>query len=460
MIEPTRIQRLNDRAERGGDFVLYWMQQSQRASFNPALEYAVREANGRDLPVAVVFGVMDDYPEANARHYAFMLQGLQDVGRRLANRRIAFAVRHGAPEKIALDLARDAALLVCDRGYLRHQRKWRENVAGSAPCPVVQIEGDVVVPVDVASDKSEFAARTLRPKILRHRDDYLRSLDDSEVTRDGLGLMLGSDVDLSDISRLLARLDIDHTVGPVKRFTGGTGEARRRLAEFLRNRLPGYGDGRNEPGDWQCSFMSAYLHFGQISPVELARRVQETQGGSRNDRGTYLEELIVRRELAINFVHFAPSYDSYDALPEWARRTLSDHARDRRARIYGREDLEAAETHDPNWNAAMREMVHTGFMHNYMRMYWAKKILEWSATPEQAFATALALNNKYFLDGRDPNSYANVAWCFGLHDRAWTERPVFGKIRYMNDKGLLRKFDMDRYIEAVDRLVAAEKDPD
>ena len=459
MIEPTRVQRLNDRAERGGAFVLYWMQQSQRGSFNPALEYAVREANGRDLPVAVIFGLMDDYPEANARHYGFMLQGLKDVARGLADRRVAFAVRRSAPHEIALDLARDAALLVCDRGYLRHQKSWRDTVAQGAACPVVQVEGDVVVPVEVASDKSEFAARTLRPKILRHRDDYMRPLGDGEVIRDGRDLGLAGDVDLSDIDRVLTQLNIDHGVKPVRRFLGGTGEARKRLTEFLENRFRGYGDGRNEPGDWQCSFMSVYLHFGQISPVEVACAAQEAPNGSGQDRAAYLEELIVRRELAVNFVHFDPGYDSYGALPAWARRTLMEHAADPRAHVYDREELAAAETHDPYWNAAMREMVHTGFMHNYMRMYWAKKILEWSATPERAFATALSLNNKYFLDGRDPNSYANVAWCFGLHDRAWTERAVFGKIRYMNDRGLTRKFDMDRYIEAVDRLVAAENDP-
>ena len=185
--------------------------------------------------------------------------------------------------------------------------------------------------------------------------------------------------------------------------------------------------------------------------------VRDRSAGASADRSAYLEELIVRRELAINFVHFGQNYDSYACLPEWTHATLDAHRGDRRPEIYDRAKLEAAKTHDPYWNAAMREMVHTGFMHNYMRMYWAKKILEWSETPEDAFATALHLNNKYFLDGRDANCYAGVAWTFGLHDRPWPERPIFGKVRYMNANGLKRKFDMNSYLYAVDRLVEREK---
>ena len=175
------------------------------------------------------------------------------------------------------------------------------------------------------------------------------------------------------------------------------------------------------------------------------------------DRRAYLEELIVRRELAANFVEFESRYDDYACLPGWARATLDAHRADRRPHIYTREQLESARTHDRYWNAAMREMRDTGFMHNYMRMYWAKKILEWSSDPAAAFRTVLHLNNKYFLDGRDANSYANVAWVFGLHDRPWPERPVFGKVRYMNAKGLERKFDMAAYLRAVDALIDAER---
>lgn len=459
MIEAERIRSLNDRPERGGAYVLYWMQQSQRAHFNPALELAIGIANDRRLPVVVGFGLMDDYPEANARHYAFMLQGLKDAAESLAEKGIAFVIRRGSPEAVALDLAGGAAALVCDGGYLRHQRLWRKRVGEAAECPVLRVEGDVVVPVALASAKAEHAARTIRPRILRHRDQFLKSLPEQEVVCDARPLGLVSEVDLDDVDAVVAGLKVDPTVPPVRRLKGGTGEARLRLATFL-DAFAGYAGGRNQPADWRCSFMSPHLHFGQISPVEIALAVREAGAGSVEDKAAYLEELIVRRELAINNVVYNPAYDRYQGVPQWARKTLADHAGDHRPHLYSVDDLAAARTHDRYWNASMREMAHTGFMHNYMRMYWGKKILEWSPDPETAFAVTLSLNNRYFVDGRDPNAYTNVAWCFGLHDRAWTERPIFGKVRYMNAAGLERKFDIGRYVSAVDALVARERDGD
>jgi len=456
VVESERIQALNDKEPRTGQYVLYWMQQSQRAHFNPALEYAIREANRRDLPVLVAFGLMDDYPEANARHYAFMLEGLREVARDLHERNIKFVVGKGSPETVALKLASRAGLVVCDRGYLRHQKEWRSRLAREADRAVVQVEGDVVVPLEAASDKEEIGARTLRPKLHRVWDAYLNSLPAGRVKRKGRSLRITGDYDAGDPEGTLARLRVDRSVTPVSRFKGGTSEARRRLELFLRTGLAGYGTSRNEPADWQCSLLSPYLHFGQISPVEVALAVRRSRRGKKADRDSFLEELIVRRELSMNFVRFNSKYDSYGCLPGWARKSLDQHRRDTRSPVYTRRQLESAATHDPYWNAAMREMVETGFMHNYMRMYWGKKILEWSKTPQTAYRRALYLNNKYFLDGRDANSYAGVAWCFGLHDRGWTERQVFGKVRYMNDRGLERKFDMERYIVEVDELVDHE----
>jgi deoxyribodipyrimidine photo-lyase len=457
MVENTRVKRLNDRDLRRGRYVLYWMQQSQRAACNPALEYALEVANRRGLPVLVAFGLMDAYPDANLRHYRFMLEGLQEVAATLAERRINFVIRRGAPNEVAAALGEEAALVVCDRGYLRHQKRWRAEVAGRVPCALVQIESDVVVPLDVPSDKAEAAARTLRPKLHKVRDEYLRPFEDAAVRTSSLDLRIDSTVDLSDIDGALGSLELDRSVTPVARFRGGTGEARRRLRKFLESKLDGYADGRREPGAYQCSLLSPYLHFGQISPVEVALTVRDAKAATDADRRAYLEELIVRRELAANFVEFEPRYDDYACLPGWARATLEAHRSDRRRHIYTPDQPENARTHDRYWNAAMREMHETGFMHNYMRMYWAKKILEWSAEPEAAFRTILYLNNKYFLDGRDANSYANVAWIFGVHDRPWPERPVFGKVRYMNAKGLERKFDMAAYVRAVDGLVDAER---
>ena len=302
--------------------------------------------------------------------------------------------------------------------------------------------------------RQESAARTLRPKLHRLWDAWLVELPETEV--DHRHCELRSEVDLSDLETVLDRLGLDDSVPPVRRFKGGTSVARQRLDAFLEGGLEGYADGRSEPAAMQCSRLSPYLHFGQISPVEVALRVRDAGTGAAADRAAYLEELIVRRELAVNFVHYNDRYDRYDALPAWARSSLEAHRGDRRAHGYSRSQLERARTHDRYWNAAMREMVHTGYMHNHMRMYWAKKILEWSPSPEEAYATTLELNNRYFLDGRDPSSYANVGWTFGLHDRPWPERPVFGKVRSMMASGLERKFDMAAYLAAVDRLVAAE----
>jgi deoxyribodipyrimidine photo-lyase len=198
------------------------------------------------------------------------------------------------------------------------------------------------------------------------------------------------------------------------------------------------------------------LHFGQISPIEVARKVKAAKSGSEADAEAFLEELIVRRELAINFVTFHPDYDSFKCLPDWARKTLLKHKSDTRPVRYTRAELERADTQDPYWNAAMREMLEAGYMHNHMRMYWGKKILEWCKTPEYAFQTALYLNNKYFIDGRDPNSYANVAWLFGLHDRPWRERAIFGTVRAMTARGLERKFDIKSYVRWVESLRSAE----
>jgi len=451
-IQAERIQSLNKRDVVKGGYVLYWMQQSQRAELNHALEYAIHRANELKQPVLVAFGLMDDYPEANLRHYHFMLEGLADVETALAARNVAFVLQRGAPDEVALRLASDASLVICDRGYLRHQREWREHVGNDAPCAVVQVESDVVVPVELVSDHKEAAARTIRPKIARYLDRFLVEVPEAELqTTSPVPGARGED--LTDLDALLAKLTLDREVARVPLFSGGTTSGKEVLRSFLADRFDGYAEHRNQPQTDDVSHMSKYLHYGQLSPVYIALQAWAKSPG--DDRDDFLEELIVRRELPMNFVYYEPAYDSYACLPVWARRTLSEHADDERPYVYSRDELERAETHDPYWNAAMNEMRFTGYMHNYMRMYWGKKIIEWSRTPEEAYATTLALNNTYFLDGRDANSFANVAWLFGQHDRGWTEREVFGKIRYMNAAGLERKAEPKAYVAKVQRLRGA-----
>ena len=455
-IVPDRIQPLNDRDFQGeGRYVLYWMQQSQRARHNPALERALQHANEEGLPVLIVFGLMDDYPEANLRQYTFMLEGLRETQQRLAERGLKMVVRKGRPDTVALDYAGGAVVIITDRGYLRHQKRWRSHVAEEAPCRVEQVEGDVVVPVETVTDKAEYAARTIRPKIHEHLERCLQLPDSVPVEIPSLDLEVDEGLSLDDIEAVTDRLDLDRDVAPVSSlYQGGSSEAERVLEGFLTEHLDGYDGNRNQIHTNAVSHMSKYLHFGQVSPVWLAQQVRRAEG-PESDVESYIEELVVRRELAMNHVHFRPdTYDAYECLPEWARETLAEHADDEREYVYSRSELEQGETHDPYWNAAMKEMRATGYMHNYMRMYWGKKILEWSPDPRTAFECTLHLNNKYFLDGRDPNSFANVAWVFGLHDRGWKERPVYGKVRYMSQGGLERKADPDAYVEKVDRLAA------
>jgi deoxyribodipyrimidine photo-lyase len=447
-IQEERVRRLNEKEIVEGEYVLYWMQEAQRAEYNHALEYAVQRANELGQRLLVVFGLTDGYPEANLRHYAFLLEGLQDVKEELKQRNIKFIVRRGSPDEVALDAGKNASLIVCDMSYLRLQKKWREKVAEGADCLVVQVETEVVVPVELASNKQEHAARTLRPRIQEHLDEFLVGLEPTAVEKQSLN-MKDDGLDLSDVGEILDAMKLDRSVAPMSHlYRGGTSEAKKILERFLESRLDTYVENRNQPQTDDVSHMSKYLHYGHISPIYVALKIRDANPPQR-DLDSYLEELIIRRELSMNFCHYTPDYDKFSCLPNWAKETLEEHKDDSREYLYAREQLENAETHDEYWNAAMNEMRYTGYMHNYMRMYWGKKILEWSETPKEAYETMLYLNNKYFVDGRDPNSYANVAWVFGQHDRGWQERDVFGKVRYMSAGGLERKAKPREYVEKV-----------
>lgn len=428
--------------------MLYWMQASQRIEYNHALEYAIQQANELNKPLVVFFGITDRFPEANERHYHFMLQGLREVQAELRERDIQMVVQYQSPELGAVELSKQADLIVVDRGYLKIQRAWRDYVAARIDCPLIQVESDVVVPVETASRKEEFSAGTLRPKISLLLHSFLTPMEVGTPKFSSLQFEFDA-FDISDVDRAITRLKIDHSVKKVRHYQGGTREAKRQLDIFISEKLDHYDELRNDPTLNYLSNMSPYLHFGQISPIDIALKVMEARSPGEE---AYLEELIVRRELSMNFCYYNPNYDNFDGLPNWARQTLIEHSHDPREYLYSLEELETGQTHDPYWNACQKEMVITGKMHGYMRMYWGKKILEWSKTPSEGMKIALYLNNKYELDGRDPNGFTGVAWCFGKHDRAWFERDIFGKIRYMNENGLRRKFDADGYVKKISQL--------
>jgi len=442
-IPEERIRVLNPGPPVPGSCILYWMQASVRVRENLALLYAIQAANRLHLPVVAYFGITERFPEANLRHYRFLTEGILAAARHLADLGIPLDLRMESPTRGVIRKSRDAALLVMDRGYLRIQREWYRDVAGKVRCPCVQVEDNTCVPVAAVSGKEEYSAATIRPKIHRLLPNFLETHDIQPPTRE-FREEIPDSLSGSPAEDILASMTVDRSVPPAPEFRGGCDEAEKRLDRFLESGLDAYAEERNDPGTGISSGISPCLHFGQISPVRIAQRVRET--GSIGTEA-FLEQLIVRRELAVNFVTWNPAYDSFDCLPAWARSTLLAHAKDPREFVYSPEELGRAETHDPYWNAAQEEMVRTGKMQGYMRMYWGKKILEWTPDPRDAYRTALFLNNRYELDGRDPNGYAGIAWCFGKHDRPWKERPIFGTVRYMNAAGLTRKFSMARYLE-------------
>jgi len=447
MIESERVKQLNTNKKTTADFVIYWMQQSQRTSYNHALEYAIRKANEEDKPLLVYFGITDDFPDANKRHYSFMIEGLQDIKENLTQKNINFIVRVEHPVEGIVTLSQDAALIVVDCGYLGIQQEWREKVSNRIDCPLIQVESDVIVPVETSSDKEEYAAYTLRPKLQRNLSQFLTSLNDTRVKYNSLDYDFSSN-DISSINSIISKLNINTSVQPVPFFKGGEEQAKKVLDYFIKNHIKWYDEKRNDPAEQVTSQLSPYLHFGHISPLLVALEIRKN---APEFSESFLEELIVRRELSMNFVYYNESYNEVSCLPNWAFETLQKHEEDKREYVYSFEEMEKASTHDPYWNAAQNEMRYSGKMHGYMRMYWGKKILEWSDTITDAFNHALLLNNTYELDGRDPNGFAGVAWCFGKHDRAWKERPIFGKVRYMSQAGLKRKGHLEEYVDNVEK---------
>ncbi len=459
-VEGSRLRLLpaQERSE-GGDYILYWMQKAQRSQDNPALDLAIHLANVLHLPLVCVF-VLCEYPHAQPLHYRFMLEGLLSCAEDLRSRGIAFALVKGNPVEEVLELARQAAVLVADEGKLSFERKWRDNIVAQPGRPdMVIVETESVVPPLVASDHLEWSAATLRKKIAARLPFFLPQLEDprKETCKKIFRGSLGDD-------RLFACSSFITSPSPTpsskSRFgalsrlqrlgiQAGQDEALKRFKAFVETGgLEKYNRLRNDPNSGAESGMSPYLHFGQVSPSRLARMALDHSAQAAQ---AYVEQLVVRRELALNYLLFNPEYLVYKvAVPDWAQRSLA--SRNPLSDAYTDMELETGCTADPYWNAAQKELVLKGKMHNYMRMYWGKQLLTWFRDPAKAFDTAILLNDFYSLDGRDPNGYAGVAWCFGRHDRPWPERKGFGTVRAMMPSGLKRKFDADRYAEEMELL--------
>jgi deoxyribodipyrimidine photo-lyase len=433
-----------------GKCVVYWMQRSERALDNPALEVAVEVANVLNVPVVAYFSAISNFPHANLRHYVFLNQGLVDIEEDLQQRQIGFIVRrppNNSLEKLLAEV--NAAMVIGDENPCREPERWRRVLANRLRVPYWTVDADVVVPSSLFQ-KRMYALHIFKPKLYAELPKYLRKQPQLKPHKEWKPPQgLESFPVREDVTQGWTKLD--RTVGPVDSFTGGTHAAMKRLNEFVEKELGAYDKMRNHPEVDGTSRLSPYLHFGHISPLTIALAVEkafEEGKVSQVAHDSYINELIGWRELAVNFVKFTENYDSFDCAEPWARKTLMEHARDRREHPYSVEQMERAETHDELWNAAQKQMVKFGWMHNYMRMYWAKKILEWSPDPARAFETCVTLNDRYFLDGRDPNGYAGIAWSIvGKFDRPWFDRPIFGTIRYMSGASTGKKFNSKKYIQ-------------
>jgi deoxyribodipyrimidine photo-lyase len=438
-----RARQLNEVEIKSGP-VVYWLSRDQRTKDNWALLAAQELALSRKAPVIVVFTLANSFLGATYRQYSFMLDGLKELEESLASKNIPFVILVGDPvELVAKFIKREkVGTLINDFSPLKISRTWKRQVASKVGCAFFEVDAHNIVPVWLASPKQEFGAYTIRPKIKKLLPEFLISFPSLKKHPYSINLKINN-----EYKKIIKALNIDYGVGKVDAFLSGEKEAHKAMKKFLEKRLVGYNLNRNNPVINAQSKLSPYLHFGQLSAQALALEVQKAKSPPE-DREAFLEELIIRRELADNFCLYNQNYDHPEAFPDWAKKSIKKHAGDRREYLYNLKELELAKTHDNLWNAAQQEMLKTGKMHGYMRMYWAKKILEWTSDVETAMEIAIYLNDKYELDGRDPNGYAGIAWSIGgIHDRAWFERPIFGQIRYMNENGCRRKFKVDEYIK-------------
>jgi deoxyribodipyrimidine photo-lyase len=438
-----RVKKIKE-INMNGKYIVYWMNHSQRAHFNHSLEFAIDLSNKYKKPLLVYFPVTDKYRFSNIRYYKFMLEGVLEAKRDIEKRGIKFSIEKVNNIKEAiLNLVDNALALVIDKSYLKFYRNLNNKIIQESRISVFEVESDVIIPVEIVSNKQEPYAHLIRQKIYGMIDKFLIPLKHRKVEINSLNYDFG----VNDTENILNSLNIDRSVSTVK-YIGGYSQARKYLEEFISKKLYRYKQFRSHPElDYQSN-LSPYLHFGHISPIEIAIEILSKYGRDENVE-SFFNEMIIWRELARNFCYYNPNYNQYEGIPNWAKQTLEQHLSDKRDYIYSLEELENAKTHDEYWNAAQNELLKTGKMHNYMRMYWCKKIIEWTEHPKQAFDIACYLNDKYELDGRDPNGYAGISWCFGTHDRPWQERKIFGKVRYMSKSGLENKFDMRKYLEKV-----------
>lgn len=442
-MKPERVRLLKIGRKRDAP-VVYWMSRDQRIRDNWALAFAQSLAVKDSVPLAIVFTLATSFLGATRRQYAFMLRGLEELEASLTPLGIPFFLLKGDPATNLVAFAEEHMVgsLVTDFDPLKPKRNWKERSIEGLDANVYEVDAHNLVPCWAASTRLEYGAYTLRPKLHRYLPVYFEEFPEVAPHH----IPWRGEPDGFSADGAMGWLDADDTVGEVRWIRPGESAASAALEAFVATRLSGYASDRNDPAIDGQSDLSPYLHFGQLSAQRVALRIIACRC-RKPSADAFLEELLVRRELSDNYCLYNGDYDSFSGFPRWAKNTLDEHRKDRREYVYGAGEFDGAKTHDPLWNAAQSEMKERGKMHGYMRMYWAKKMLEWSESPEDALRLAISLNDKYELDGRDPNGYSGIAWAIGgVHDRAWKERAVFGKIRYMGRKGMDSKFDTGAYM--------------
>lgn len=473
----SRLYTLNDapvRSER--DYVVYWMTSARRLHFNLALEHAVARAATLARPLVILEALRCAYPYANDRIHAFVLQGMEEHAAALPQGGPAYypyvEPSRGAGSGLLAALASRACLVVTDWYPAFFLPRMHAAAARRLDVRLEAIDTNGLLPVGEAGRAIPMAhgfrshlQRTLRPHLAAWPvESPLEALPRALAKRIEVTPAIRHRWPAAVFPIDLSALPIDHGVPPVP-IRGGRRAARERLDDFVAGGLAHYAD-RNQPERDATSRLSPWLHFGHLSAHEVFQAVMSRERWTSRKLGTgargaregwwhvspaaesFLDEFVTWRELAFNTCAFVPAYDSYASLPPWAVRTLDAHRRDRRSHRYSLDQFDAAATHDPLWNAAQRQLKRDGWFHGYMRMLWGKKILEWTARPEDAIPVMAHLMNRYSLDGRDPNSWAGFAWVLGRYDRPWPEREIFGQVRYMSSLNTARKLRVRNYLRA------------
>lgn len=442
-VDKKRVRLIHAGSRQGKGAVMYWMNRELRIADNWALLYAAERAKALQRPLTVLYNLDPSFLSGGSRQHLWKVRSLQEIENILQRKNITLhlVVGKGVRDITSFIKKHDIAELITDFSPLRVQRAWIADVQATTGIPFYEVDAHNIVPAWYVSEKQEYGAYTLRPKIHKLLPLFLTefpTLQKQQHSWQGKVVVI-------DWGRI-EKAGMQRDPQPVD-MVPGMRAAENAMEDFFNNRFTFYAEKRNDPTQDAQSNLSPYLHYGNIAPQRVVLEAQKYERGNLHSYESFIEELVVRRELSDNFCLYNSEYDAVTGFPDWAQTTLNEHRSDEREFLYAQEEFEHAQTHDALWNAAQQQMLLTGKMHGYMRMYWAKKILEWTESPEQAMQIAIYLNDRYELDGRDPNGYAGIAWSIGgVHDRAWGERPVFGKIRYMNEKGCRRKFDVDAYI--------------